>query len=117
MIKRMLIAKVSAIAGSAAILVGALDPLEGAFIIFPGSGLIAFGACLAQTRHRRLTYWAFLLIVASFAALLIMTVLGGIGGHAPIFRSPWWSLVFLPYPVGWMMDIVGATYALSSLFT
>ena len=107
--RRMLAATVLVVVGSAAILIGALDPLEGVFIIFPGSGMIALGAYLAQTRHRRFVYWAFLLIAVGFAALVIVSALGGL-------RSPWWGLFILPYPIGWMMDIVGAASTLTRLF-
>ena len=47
------------IVGLIAMLIGAIDPLEGSLIILPGSGLVALGALLGQCRHRRLLYWAF----------------------------------------------------------
>jgi hypothetical protein len=35
-----------------------------------------------------------------------MSALGGIGGDTG--RSYWWALLFLPYPVGWIMALTGA---------
>ena len=39
---------VLAIVGLVAILIGAIDPLEGSLIILPGDGLLAFAAWLGQ---------------------------------------------------------------------
>jgi hypothetical protein len=103
------------IVGSFATLIGALDPLEGAFVIFPGSGMVALGAYLAQTRMRKLVYWGFFLIAAAFVLLLTMTALGGFGGNAPILRSRWWGLLLLPYPVGWIMAMAGIACTLAEL--
>jgi hypothetical protein len=40
------------IAGGIAMLVGALDPLEGSLIILPGSGLVALGTFLGHSEGR-----------------------------------------------------------------
>lgn len=103
------LAPVLVVLGSLAILIGVIDPVEGMFIIFPGSGLIALGAYLAQTPHRRLVYCAFLLIGASFcASSFISSKFHGLPG--------WWTLVLLPYPIGWTMDVVGVPFTLTGLF-
>jgi len=102
-------ATVLIVLGSIAILIGVIDPVEGMFAIFPGSGMIAVGAYLAQTPHRRLVYCAFLLIGVSFCASLgISSKFHGLPG--------WWTLVLLPYPIGWIMDVVGVPFTLTGLF-
>ena len=35
-----------------------------------------------------------------------MSALGGLGGESG--RTIWWGLVLLPYPVGWVMGVIGA---------
>ena len=53
------------IAGYIAMLVGALDPLEGSLLILPGSGSVALGAYLSKNDRRVITYrvMVFLLMV------------------------------------------------------
>jgi glucose-6-phosphate-specific signal transduction histidine kinase len=110
--KRRLWVVLLSIIGLLAMIIGALDPLEGAFIILPGSGLIALGAFLSQSHHRRFIYWAFGLTAFGVAALIAMSLLGGVGGDTG--RSTWWLLTALPYPVGWIMSLVGAVHLLIS---
>ena len=110
--KRILI-----VVGSIAIAIGALDPLEGSFVILPGSAMVALGAYLAQTRTRKLAYWAFILIAVGFTGLIILSAFGGIGGNAPVFRSTWWGLLVMPYyPVGWLTGLVAVMLTLTELF-
>ncbi len=113
MCNRMVWAWILVIVGSLATLMGALDPLEGAFVIFPGSGMVALGAYLAQTRMRKLAYWGFVLIAAAFVLLLTMSALGGFGGNAPLLSSMWWGLLLAPYPVGWIMTMAGIACTLA----
>ena len=35
-----------------------------------------------------------------------MSALGGVGGTSG--RSIWWILLCLPYPIGWVLGLVGA---------
>lgn len=98
--------KVLALLGLAAMVVGAIDPLEGAFVIMPGVALVTLAARLSRSRHLRLIGWSLLLVAAGVGAMIVLSALGGVGGRSG--RSPWWSLVILPYPVGWIMGIVGA---------
>ncbi|NIM59848.1 MAG: hypothetical protein GTO16_13050 [Candidatus Aminicenantes bacterium] len=102
------------IIGFLAIIVGALDPLEGAFIILPGSGLVALGAFLGKSHHRRFIYWAFMMIVFGVAVVVVLSLFGGVGGDTG--RSMWWLLTALPYPVGWIMSIIGAVRLLIESF-
>jgi hypothetical protein len=59
---RKLCSHILVIVGLVAMLVGAVDPLEGSFIILPGSGMVALGALLGKSRHRTLLCSAFVLI-------------------------------------------------------
>lgn len=85
---------------------GAVDPLEGAVLILLGSAAAALGAGIAHARGRRLLYWAFALMSTGCGAMLLLSVYGGIGQNAPYFRSLWWGLFMIPYPVGWLMGII-----------
>ncbi|MDH4273041.1 MAG: hypothetical protein OEW18_13800 [Candidatus Aminicenantes bacterium] len=100
--------------GLLAILIGALDPLEGALIIVPGSGLIALGAFLAKSLRRRFIYWAFGLTALGVAVIVVWSLFGGVGGDTG--RSAWWLLTALPYPAGWIMSLLGAIHLLVTSF-
>ena len=60
---------------------------------------------LAGTRYKKLILWSFALVVVGIAALWGMSAIGGFGDTSG--RSNWWALVMVPYPVGWVMGIVG----------
>jgi hypothetical protein len=94
------------IVGLLAMVIGAVDPLEGSLVILPGTGLVALGAFLGYSRHRALLFEAFVLVAIGVGALWGVSAIGGFGGNSG--RSMWWALVLLPYPVGWIMGLVGA---------
>ncbi len=98
--------RILGIVGFVVMVIGALDPLEGSLVILPGIGLVALGAWLGKSRHRKFIYWSFVLAAVGIGALWGLSVLGGFGGKSG--RSNWWWLALLPYPVGWIMGIVGA---------
>ncbi len=100
---RTLWSHILVIVGLLAMLVGAIDPLEGSFVIFPGSGSVAMGGFLGKSWYRKLLYAAFILIAAGFGVMIVMTMVGGIGGSTG--RSMWWALFILPYPIGWIMGL------------
>ena len=95
------------IAGYIAMLVGALDPMEGSLLIIPGSGLVALGTILGHEQRWIIIYrmLLFFLIVIGVTALWVLTVQGGFGGDSG--RSIWWGLLFVPYLVSWSMGIWG----------
>jgi ABC-type iron transport system FetAB permease component len=95
------------IAGYIAMLIGAIDPMEGSLLILPGSALVAMGTFLSSQQRGVIIYrlWSFFLIIIGVAALWVTTMLGGIGGDSEY--SMWWALFFLPYPIGWSMGIWG----------
>jgi hypothetical protein len=98
--------RILGIIGLVAMVVGALDPLEGSPVILAGTGLVAFGALLGKSSHRALLGWSFVLVAVGVGALFGLSAFGGFGGGSG--RSNWWGLVLLPYPVGWIMGLVGA---------
>lgn len=98
------------IAGLAGMIAGAIDPLEGSLLILPGSALAALAGARAGSRHRKLLGIGFGCVAAGVAALWLLSALGGIGGDSG--RSALWGIVLLPYPVGWLMTVVGAALAL-----
>ncbi|MDH4219247.1 MAG: hypothetical protein OEW23_10785 [Candidatus Aminicenantes bacterium] len=112
--KRRLWSRILYIIGLLAMIIGALDPLEGAFIIMPGSGLVALGAFLGKSHHRRFIYLAFGLTVFGVAVVIVWSLFGGVGGDTG--RSTWWLLTALPYPVGWVMSLLGAVRLLIESF-
>jgi hypothetical protein len=95
------------IAGYIAMLVGAIDPMEGALLILPGSGLVALGTFLSHQQRWIIIYrlWVFFLIIIGVAAIWGFTMLGGIGGTTAY--SMWWALLVVPYPIAWSMGICG----------
>ena len=99
--------RVLVIAGNIGMVVGAIDPLEGALLILPGSGLVAIGTYLSQGEHRFTAYrvWVFVLIAIGVGAMWGLSSVGGIGGDSG--RSMWWGVLILPYLIGWSMGIWG----------
>ena len=104
---RNLWARILIIAGSIAMLIGAIDPMEGSLVILPGSGLVALGAFLGQSERRLIAYrvWVFVLIAIGVGALWGFSMVGGFGGNSG--RSMWWGMLILPYLIGWSMGIWG----------
>ncbi len=93
--------------GSIAMLVGALDPMEGSLVILPGSFLVALGGLVGRSERRLVAYGlaVFLLILFGVGAMWVLSVGGGIGGKSG--HSVWWGLLILPYLIGWSMGIWG----------
>jgi len=95
------------ITGYVAMLVGAIDPMEGSVLILPGSGLVALGTFLSDEQRWIIIYrlWIFFLIIIGVAAIWGVTLLGGVGGTTAY--SMWWALLIVPYPIAWSMGIWG----------
>ena len=91
--------------GIVALVVGALDPLEGSVIILLGSGLVALATWLRNQDRSKAIYrtWLFGLIALGILAMFVLSHLGGVGG--PSGRPLWWLLLLLPYPIGWLLEI------------
>jgi hypothetical protein len=91
-------------------LVGATDPLEGAFIILPGIVVVALGVVVAKSHHRKLVLWSLALVAAGVGMMIAISSVGGIGGNSG--HSPAWAILMLPYPIGWVMGLVAAVLVL-----
>jgi hypothetical protein len=104
---RSIWSRILIVVGSIAMLVGALDPMEGSLVILPGSGLVALGAFLGHSERRLIAYrvGVFILIVIGVGAMWGLSWVGGFGG--PSGRSMWWGVLILPYLIGWSMGIWG----------
>jgi len=111
---RPLWSKILVIVGGLIMLIGAIDPLEGSFIILPGSGLVALGAFFGKSRYQKLLLWAFILIAVGVGAMIVLSMFGGLGGNTG--RSLWWGLIILPYPIGWVIGIIGIVLRLIESF-
>jgi hypothetical protein len=116
MTTRKLWSRILIFIGGIAMLLGGVDPLEGSLLILPGSGMVALGLCVGKAERRLLRYWAwvFILIAAGVGALFGLSAVGGFGGTSGL--SMWWGILILPYPVGWLMGVVGAISALIRFF-
>jgi hypothetical protein len=106
---RELWSRILIIVGGIAMLVGALDPIEGSIVILPGSGLFAFGALLGQHERRLIAYrvWVFILIAVGVGAMWwgLPAIRRGFVGASGL--SMWWEVLILPYLIGWSMGIWG----------
>jgi len=107
-------ARILCVAGVLTMLAGCLDPLEGSVLILAGSGLLALGAHLGRSRHRKAAFWAFVLTVVGVAILFGLSAMGGVGGETG--RSMAWALVILPYPAGALMALVTGVRILIEIF-
>jgi hypothetical protein len=97
--------RIVAIAGLVLLILGAIDPLEGSVVILAGAATEAVGAFLGRSRHRTLIFLAFGLITIGVVSMFVLSSFGGLGGDTG--RSMWWALILLPYPVGWILGMVG----------
>lgn len=100
--------------GLAGMLLGAIDPLEGSLIILPGTGPVVLGALLGKSRWRILLFWSLALVAIGVGAMSVASAFGGFVGSTGL--SNWWALLLVPYPVGWLMGLVGAILALVESF-
>lgn len=91
--------------GVVAMVIGAVDPLEGSVLILGGSGLVALSTWLGRQGRNVAVYrtWLFGMIALGVLAMFVLSSMGGVGGKSG--RSLWWLLVLLPYPVGWLLEM------------
>jgi hypothetical protein len=92
------------ITGVVALIIGALDPMEGSVVIVFGSVLIALSAYLTHDRHWKIFLLSLIMILTGVFFLFYLSSLGGFGGTATL--SWWWGTLILPYPIGWLVSIV-----------
>lgn len=97
-------------AGTGALVVGAIDPLEGSLVLVAGAGAATLAAHLAHLRARRRLDWGLALAALGVAVLWAMSAVGGVGSSTG--RTYWWLLLLAPYPAGWLLSLSGAVRAL-----
>lgn len=92
------------IIGIIALIIGALDPLEGSVVITTGSLLLTLATYLSHDQHWKNFMLSLILIAIGVFFLFYFSSLGGFGGKSTL--SSWWGTLILPYPIGWLMSIV-----------
>ena len=103
-----------AIAGLAGMLLGAIDPMEGCVVILWGAMVAALGALLGRAKLRKLMYVALTLVALGVAAMFVLTWFGGVGGRSG--HSIWWALTVVPYPIGWILGLIGVVAMIREFF-
>ena len=91
------------IMGVVALIIGAIDPLEGSVLITVGSSLVALTTYMMQDRHWKIFLSSLVMIAFGVFFLFYFSSLGGFGGKSTL--SWWWGTLILPYPIGWFMTI------------
>jgi hypothetical protein len=89
--------------GVIALVIGAIDPLEGSVVLLAGCALISLATFLTHDRHWKIFLTCLVLIAIGVVFLFYLSSLGGFGGNA---LSWWWGILVLPYPVGWLIAII-----------
>lgn len=102
------------VGGLSLMVIGAVDPLEGAVLILPGVALVALAAWRTRAPQRQLAAVALGLAVLGVAAMVALSALGGIGGKSG--RPLWWGVTMLPYPLGWVLALVAGVGLLRGRF-
>ena len=91
------------IVGVVALIIGAIDPLEGSVLIIVGSALLALSAYLNNDRHSKIFTTSLIMIVIGVFFMFYFSSIGGFGGTSTL--SWWWGLLILPFPIGWITII------------
>ena len=84
-------------------LLALLDPLEGFPLVLAGGVLTTMAALQARSRWLRLSGGGLVLAVVGCAAMVGLSMAGGVGGASG--RSSWWLLTIAPYPVGVLLFV------------
>lgn len=102
--KKNLLFRIVYIIGILAILVGAIDPLEGSVVIVGGSVLLCVSVYGRNDALRKFFLLSTILIVIGIAIMFYLSSLGGFGGTSELSWA--WGLFILPYPIGWLLAVV-----------
>lgn len=85
-------------------IIGTLDPMEGSILILIGSIVFAAVSISTQKKYWKTFTCAAILIAFGVGCLFLLSALGGFGGNSSM--SWWWGLTILPYPIGWVLNVV-----------
>jgi hypothetical protein len=91
------------IIGVIALIIGAIDPLEGSVVIAAGSGFLALSTFVTKDRHWKIFMISLIMIMAGVFFLFYFSSLGGFGGKSTF--SWWWGALIIPYPAGWILSV------------
>jgi hypothetical protein len=93
--------------GYSAMLLGALDLMEGSLLILPGSAFVAAGTYLDPASRRFLAHrlLVLLLLAVGIGAMFGLSAFGGVGAKSGL--SWGWGLLVVPYVVGWPLGLLG----------
>ena len=94
------------VAGLVVMLLAVVIPLEGWPLVFAGCGLCTAAAYLAQSKRVKLIGGGMALVAVGAVAMIVLTLFGGVGGTTG--RSELLMLLVVPYPLGWVMALVGS---------
>lgn len=98
------ILRIHYIIGVVALIIGAIDPLEGSVVISAGSVCLMLSTLLRKDRQRKTFFILFLMILSGIFFLFFFSSLGG--GRGTSSLSWWWGLLILLYPTGWLLAMV-----------
>lgn len=90
------------IAGVIATIAGAIDPMEGSVVIAAGSILLAISSYFRNDIYLKIFLIAAIFIIIGVTAIWYVSSLGGFDPK----REWWWTVVILPYPIGWLINII-----------
>lgn len=101
--------------GALGLLLGTLDPLEGAPLVLTATAALTLATFLRASRSRKLFAAALPLTAVGVAMLYALSTGGGIGGRSG--RSWWWGTLLLPYVAGWLLAVLGSVLEIVDQFS
>ncbi|MDZ7604082.1 MAG: hypothetical protein U5K79_00515 [Cyclobacteriaceae bacterium] len=92
------------IIGVVAMIIGALDPMEGSVIILGGNVLLVISLFMTDDCHKKHFLITLIMIAIGVFFLFYLSSLGGFGGTSEL--SWWWGITILPYPIAWIFAMI-----------
>jgi multisubunit Na+/H+ antiporter MnhB subunit len=96
--------KIIFIIGIVALIIGAVDPLEGSVVIACGSALLALSTYMKRDQQWKSFLISLMMILVGVFFMFYFSSLGGFGGNSTL--SWWWVSFILPYPIGWLLAVI-----------
>ncbi len=90
--------------GVTAVLLGAIDPLEGSILIAAGATVLSAVSFFTNDRHKNIFLVATAGVLLGVALMWFFSSLGGFGGNSG--RPMWYGLFLIPYPLGWLTIVI-----------
>ncbi|HML84909.1 MAG TPA: hypothetical protein PKE52_07105 [Bacteroidales bacterium] len=90
--------------GVTALLLGAIDPLEGSILIASGATLLTAVSLFKKDRHKTIFLLSTIGILLGVGLMWFFSSLGGFGGNSG--RPMWYGVFLLPYPLGWLAIVI-----------